>query len=194
MVSLSCVHIILLHARTSALPKRVYLTSRSPSICQNGSDQTILPLFFTWDQRSYECMQRQSLGTRTIEWKLFNGPDSTRWNNILTIVELLFCTPVSNGQLERMFLQLNLIGDLSLGKSTHNLLRINVEAPTLEHWDATGALNLWWKDKTRRLKVRDRPPGSASTHTDQFEVSDRSNLTCRLGILASQVNTALAYH
>ena len=36
-------------------------------------------------------------------WKLFNSPDSTKWTNILVVVELLFCLPVSNGHLECVF-------------------------------------------------------------------------------------------
>ena len=46
---------------------------------------------------------------RVIWWKLFNGPDPTRWSNILSVAELLFCIPVSNCHLERVFSQLKLI-------------------------------------------------------------------------------------
>ena len=42
-------------------------------------------------------------------WKLFNSPDSTKWTNILVVVELLFCLPVSNGHLECVFSQLKLV-------------------------------------------------------------------------------------
>lgn len=85
---------------------------------------------------------------RVTGWKLFNSPDPTRWSNILSVVELLFCIPVSNGHLERMFSQLKLIKTdrrSQLGEeSMDNLLR-KVETPPLEQWDATGALNLWWE-------------------------------------------------
>ena len=37
---------------------------------------------------------------RVIWWKLFNGPNPTRWNNIISVAELLFYIPVSNGHLE----------------------------------------------------------------------------------------------
>ena len=46
---------------------------------------------------------------RVIWWKLFNGPNPARWANILSIIELLFCLPLSNGHLERVFSQLKLI-------------------------------------------------------------------------------------
>ena len=44
---------------------------------------------------------------KVIWWKLFNAPDSTKWTNVLAVVELLFCLPVSNGHLERVFSQLS---------------------------------------------------------------------------------------
>lgn len=36
-------------------------------------------------------------------WKLFNSVDARRCRNILTLVELFFCLPVSNGHVERVF-------------------------------------------------------------------------------------------
>jgi hypothetical protein len=36
-------------------------------------------------------------------WKLFNAVDAKKWTNVLAVVELLFCLPLSNGQLERVF-------------------------------------------------------------------------------------------
>ena len=39
----------------------------------------------------------------TIWWKLFNSVDAGKWSNILTLVELLFSLPMSNGKLERVF-------------------------------------------------------------------------------------------
>ena len=88
-----------------------------------------------------------------IWWKLFNAPDSTNWTNILAVVELLIRLPVSNGHLERVFPQLKLIkGEkrTSLGEDRlHQLIRINVETPTLSQWDASNAVELWWHDRTR---------------------------------------------
>ena len=36
----------------------------------------------------------------TIWWKLFNCSDAKKWPNILLLVELLFCLPVSKGHVE----------------------------------------------------------------------------------------------
>ncbi len=35
----------------------------------------------------------------------FNAVDSGQWKNVLGVVELLFCLPMSNGYLERVFSQ-----------------------------------------------------------------------------------------
>ena len=45
----------------------------------------------------------------TIWWKLFNAFDASKWQNILRVVELLFCLPLTNGRLERLFSQVMLI-------------------------------------------------------------------------------------
>jgi len=46
---------------------------------------------------------------RMIWWKLFNSVDSKKWANILSLVELLFCLPMANGHVERLFSSLKLI-------------------------------------------------------------------------------------
>ena len=37
---------------------------------------------------------------QTIWYKLFNCPDSSKWKNILALIELLFCLPMANGRVE----------------------------------------------------------------------------------------------
>ena len=94
----------------------------------------------------------------TIWWKLFNAVDASKWQNILRVVELLFCLPLTNGRLERLFSQLKLIKSdrrSSLGENRlDQLLRITVDAPPLSKWDASGAVQLWWEDKTRRPQTK----------------------------------------
>lgn len=95
-----------------------------------------------------------TLDYKEVWWKLFNSPVAKQWNNILALVELLFCLPVGNGSLEWVFSQLNLI------KTSHHtclkedtldkLLRIHVEGPPLAEWQADGALELWLREKARR--------------------------------------------
>ena len=42
-------------------------------------------------------------------WKLFQSSDAKNWSNILVLVELLFCIPVANGCVERLFSHLKVI-------------------------------------------------------------------------------------
>ena len=87
-------------------------------------------------------------------WKLFNSPDASKWENILTLVELTFAIPLSNGHVERCFSQLKLTKTdrrTSLGEDRlDHLLRIRIEGPQFEQWDATSAVGRWWTEKTRR--------------------------------------------
>ena len=41
-------------------------------------------------------------------WQLFHSPDSSAWSSVLTLATLLFSLPVSNGKLERVFLDSSL--------------------------------------------------------------------------------------
>ena len=88
-------------------------------------------------------------------WKLFNCPEATKWTNILCVIELIFCLPLSNGHVERCFSQLKITKTnrrASLGENTlDHLLRIRIEGPPLKKWDASGAIQLWWEAKTRRV-------------------------------------------
>ena len=96
---------------------------------------------------------------KVIWWKLFNAVDAKKWSNVLAVIELLFCLPIANGRVERVFSQLKLIKNnrrTCLRENTlDQLLRINVEGPPLSDWDPTHALELWYMDKTRRLNVQD---------------------------------------
>ena len=107
---------------------------------------------------------------KVIWWKLFNSPDSTKWTNVLAVVELLFCLPVSNSHLERVFSQLKLVKSerrTCLGEDRlDQLVRISVEAPVLAQWDPSSTVELWWRDKTCQLNIQDvhaRPTSSSSS-------------------------------
>ena len=95
---------------------------------------------------------------KTIWWKLFNAVDSEQWCNVLAVIELLFCLPISNGHLERVFSQLKLINvnrQTCLCEDTlGHLIQINVEGPPLSQWDATSAMELQHKDKVSRANQK----------------------------------------
>ncbi|XP_065885418.1 uncharacterized protein [Dysidea avara] len=97
---------------------------------------------------------------KNVWWKLFNCVDSKRWSNVLGLIELLFSLPLSNGHLERVFSQLKLIKTDHHTNLSENrldqLVRINVEGPPLEKWDASSAIDTWYNDKSRRLTASSR--------------------------------------
>ena len=94
-------------------------------------------------------------------WKLlFSSSRSREWKDILLMVELLFCLPISNAKVERFFSLLNRVktdGRASLGEARLNsLLRICTEGPKIENFDASNALQLWANDVVRRPNQRVR--------------------------------------
>ena len=93
---------------------------------------------------------------------LFNSTDAKKWSNILSLVELLFCFPMTSGRLERIFSRLKAIKTerhTCLGEDRlDSLLRIAVDAPPLSRWDASGAVQRWWGDKKRRQVNNSRTP------------------------------------
>ena len=95
----------------------------------------------------------------------------------LVLVELLFCLPIANGLVERMFSTLKIIKTdkrSCLGEDTlDDLMRISVDGPPLAQWTAKPAVELWWKGKARR-SVQDerappRPTCSTSVSATQYE-------------------------
>ena len=96
---------------------------------------------------------------QVIWWKLFNASCSSKWSNELGPVELLFCMPIINGHVERVFSSLKRIKtDLRSSLSEDHLddlLKISVDGPLHQNWDSISAVRLWRKDKQRR-QVGDR--------------------------------------
>lgn len=115
-------------------------------------------------------------GYRSVWWKLFNAADAKKWANILVLIELLFCLPVSNGRVERMFSSLKLIKTdrrSCLGEDTlDDLMRISVDGPPLAQWTAKPAVELWWKDKARRSVQDERAPPRPTCSTSVSTTQD----------------------
>lgn len=115
---------------------------------------------------------------RVIWWKLFNCAVSSDWTNVLALISLLFCLPVSNGKLERIFSLMKNIKSMrrtSLGEDTlDDLLRI-AQGPDVSEWNPKSALKLWWDDKTRRpvraatMSTSTMPTTSAEDSTSDHE-------------------------
>lgn len=67
--------------------------------------------------------------------------------NILVLAELLFSLPTSNGKLERVFSQLNVI------KTEKRTLLSN---ESLDDLLPDSAIDIWWKEKVRQPNQRGR--------------------------------------
>ncbi len=107
---------------------------------------------------------------KIVWWKLYNAVDAKKWSNVLAIIELLFCLPIANGRVERV---LTCLGEDTLDQ----LLRINVEGPPLADWNATRALELWWREKTRRVNHKD---SRSAPHRPQEEETETEHETFSL--------------
>ena len=101
-----------------------------------------------------------TLDYRGVWWRTFNAPTSSEWPNALTLVELLFSLPASNGKLERVFSQLNVIKTnkrTSLtNEALNDLLLIATESIPLSEFCPDPAIDLWWKARVRRPHQRKR--------------------------------------
>ena len=103
-------------------------------------------------------------------WKLFNVAESCRWRGMLLLAELLFCLPMSNGSVERMFSSLKHIKTdrrCRLNESRlDGLVRIAIDGPPPTQFKAQRAVELWWTDKCRRSS-RNSSEATSDSASDQ---------------------------
>ena len=114
---------------------------------------------------------------RSVWWKLFHAPSSSEWVNVLTLAELLFSLPASNGKLERVFSTLGTIKvdrrSSLTNQSLDDLLLLNSEKVPLVNFDPNPGIDLWWSVKTRRpsqnarKQYKKRCPRSEGPSTSQ---------------------------
>ena len=122
-----------------------------------GFDGTVNDLLLQWHaifEYTIKYLSPSSVDYRKIWHQLFVSSRSKEWNLILLLVELLFCLPVSNAKVERLFSLMNRVktdSRASLGESRINsLLRIVMEGPTIDDFDPIPAIDLWATDAVRR--------------------------------------------
>ena len=91
---------------------------------------------------------------QSVWWRLFHSPNSLEWSNVLTLTKLLFSLPVSNGKVERIFSQVNLIKTTKrsslCNQTLDNLVMIKTAGISMGDFSADNAIRLWWDEKTRR--------------------------------------------
>ncbi len=101
---------------------------------------------------------------RKVWYNLHVCPDCSHWPNVLSLCELAFSLPFSNGRVEQIISSLKVLktkNRTSLKTSTlDDLLEIFVEGPPLDCFSSDQAVELWWRDSctTRRVNQGPRKP------------------------------------
>ena len=103
-------------------------------------------------QYAIEFISISTLDYRGLRWRLFHAPTDSEWPNVLILAKLLFSLPASNGTLERVFSQLNVIKTskrtLLSNDSLDDLLLLTSHETPLENF-CPDSIDLWWKAKVR---------------------------------------------
>ena len=126
---------------------------------------------------------------KCIWWKLFNASCCSKWSNILGLVELLFCIPVTNGHVERVFstlkhIKTNLQSSLS-EDHLDDLLKISVDGPPLGNGMLVMLFGYGGRTSSEDMSVIPEPHQQIL-----MSVVKRHNLT-RRGILTSSIGKHL---
>ena len=60
-------------------------------------------------QYAVQFISLATIEYRAVWWRIFHSPSASEWSNALVLVQLLFSLPASNGKLEHIFSQMNVI-------------------------------------------------------------------------------------
>ena len=101
-----------------------------------------------------------TLDYHAVWWHLYHALCASEWINALILVEILFSLPASNGSLERVFSQVNVIKSnkrTSLTNDTlDDLLMVSTMCSPLKDFNPNKAVDLWWREKVRRPNQKSR--------------------------------------
>ncbi len=111
-------------------------------------------------QYATQYISLSTLDYRAVWWRLFHAPTASEWISALTLAELLFSLPASNGKLERVFSQVNVIKSnkraLLSNEALDDLLIVSTDNVPLKDFSPDHAIDLWWKDRVRRPSQKPR--------------------------------------
>ena len=99
----------------------------------------------------YVCqyVSLSTLSYQAVCWHLFHAPVATEWINILTLVELPFSLPVSNGKIEKVYLQVNVIKSSKRSQLSNEaldyLLILTTAGDPLNKFNPDHAIDVWLK-------------------------------------------------
>ena len=98
---------------------------------------------------------------RKVWYKLYSCPDARKWPNVLSLCELSFSLPFSNGRVEQIFSSLKFLKTnrrTNMQNNTLNdLLEIYSEGSALSSFSPDQAIELWWSDCSTRRRVNQQP-------------------------------------
>ena len=98
---------------------------------------------------------------RKVWYKMFSCPDARKWPNILSLCELSFSLPFSNGTVEQIFSSMKVVKTSRRtnlqGDTLNDLLEIYVEGPPLSSFCPDLAIELWWSDCSTSRRVHQQP-------------------------------------
>ena len=127
-------------------------------------------------QYAVHFISLSTLDYRAVWWRLFNAPSSSEWSNALILVELLLSLPASNGKLEQVFSQLNVIKTnkrTSLSnESLDDLLLLTSDGVPMKDFCPDDAINLWWNSKVRRPQQSSRKLYKKRTSSSNLPVDE----------------------
>ena len=137
-------------------------------------------------EHSIQFISLSTICYQEVWWRLFHAPGATRWSNILTLAELLFSLPASNGKLERCFSTMKIVKTdrrCSLNNDTPDDLlarfgQLNTNKVPIQDFNPGAAIDLWWKAKTRRpcQQQSKKNAGQDEARPSQSDVESREEV------------------
>ena len=98
-------------------------------------------------QYAVQYISLSTMDYRAVWWRIFNAPTASEWSSVLILVELLFSLPASNGKLERVFSQMNVIKTNKRSsltdESLDDLLLLTTDGAPLKDFCSDAAIDLW---------------------------------------------------
>lgn len=130
-------------------------------------------------QYAVQFISLATIEYRAVWWRIFHSPSASEWSNVLVLVQLLFSLLASNGKLECIFSQMNVIKtnkrSLFSNESLDDLLLLSIDGPPLKDFSSDLAIDLWWNDKVRKPNQKPRTAASGSCAPTSSAPSPQDN-------------------
>ena len=167
-----------------------------PLLKANAKVEAIHSEFESMLEYACQYISLSTLEYRAVWWRLFHAPVSPEWGNALTLVELLFSLPSSNGMVERLFSQMKVAKtkkrSLLSNEALDDLLMITSARVPLREFSPDEAVDLWWIDRARRPNQKSRKPYRKHKRTRKVQdASTTASTSNYIEILSSDSEVAI---